>query len=31
MKRKALYVTQQDMGRLRAVIEVYGGDGADVL
>ena len=31
MKTKALYVTQQDMGRLRAVIEVYGGDGADVL
>lgn len=31
MKTKALYVTQQDMERLRAVIEVYGGDSADVL
>jgi len=31
MKTKALYVTQQDMERLRSVIEVYGGDGADVL
>jgi len=31
MKTKALYVTQQDMERLRAVIEVYGGDSVDVL
>lgn len=31
MKTKELYVTQQDMERLRAVIEVYGGDSADTL
>jgi len=31
MKTKALYITEQDMEKLRAVIEVYGGDGADTL
>lgn len=31
MKTKALYITEQDMEKLRAVIEVYGGDSADIL
>jgi regulator of nucleoside diphosphate kinase len=31
MKTKALYITEQDMQKLRAVIEVYGGDSADIL
>lgn len=31
MKTKAIYITQHDMERLRVLIEVYGGNSADIL